>query len=59
MYRTRVLQRCGHLIEHDAGVPEIVPSQSAEIRFVGDGGPPVSLCGSANTDGIVARVAVE
>ena len=48
-----------YLVEDDAGVLQIVPSQSPENRFVGDGGPPVSLCVSATMDVILARAAFD
>ena len=48
-----------YLVEDDAGVLQIVPSQSPENRFVGDGGPPVSICVSATMDVILARAALE
>ena len=46
-----------YLVEDDAGLLQIVPSQSPENRFVGDGGPPVSICVSATMDVILARAA--
>ena len=48
-----------YLVEDDAGVLQIVPSQSPENRFVGDGGPPVSICVSATMDVILARAAFD
>ena len=48
-----------YLVEDDAGVLQIVPSQSPENRFVGDGGPPVSICVSATMDVILARAALD
>ena len=48
-----------YLVEDDAGVLQIVPSQSPENRCVGDGGPPVSLCVSATMDVILARAAFD
>ena len=48
-----------YLIEDDAGMLQIVPSQSPENRFVGDGGPPVSICVSATMDVILARAAFD
>ena len=46
-----------YLIEDDAGMLQIVPSQSPENRLVGDSGPPVSICVSATMDVILARAA--
>ena len=48
-----------YLVEDDAGVLQIVPSQSPENRFVGDGGPPVSICVSATMDVVLARTAFD
>ena len=48
-----------YLVEDGAGVLQIVPSQSPENRFVGDGGPPVSICVSATMDVILARAAFD
>ena len=48
-----------YLVEDDAGVLQIVPSQSPENRFIGDGGPPVSICVSATMDVILARAAFD
>ena len=48
-----------YLVEDDAGALQIVPSQSPENRFVGDGGPPVSICVSATMDVILARAAFD
>lgn len=48
-----------YLVEDDAGMLQIVPSQSPENRFVGDGGPPVSICVSATMDVILARAAFD
>ena len=48
-----------YLVEDDAGALQIVPSQSPENRFVGDGGPPVSICVSATMDVILARNAFD
>ena len=48
-----------YLIEDDAGMLQIVPSQSPENRFVGGGGPPVSICVSATMDVILARAAFD
>ena len=48
-----------YLVEDDTGALQIVPSQSPENRFVGDGGPPVSICVSATMDAILARAAFD
>ena len=48
-----------YLVEDGAGALQIVPSQSPENRFVGDGGPPVSICVSATMDVILARAAFD
>ena len=48
-----------YMIEDEAGKLQIVPSQSPENRFVGDGGPPVSICVSATMDVILARAAFD
>ena len=48
-----------YLIEDEAGILQIVPSQSPENRFVGAGDLPVSLCVSATMDVLLARQALE
>ena len=47
-----------YVVEDDAGLLQLVPSQSPENRFVGGGDAPVTLCVSATMDVILVREAL-